>query len=61
MKTSERLLLGNIIQAAASTLRQTAQGNEDTTIRSTVKRMGRELAHEDSIAIELKNRLTTGV
>lgn len=53
-------LLANVIHAATATLATTAANSETTGIRSSSKRMGQTMALRDSVAIEIKNHLTTG-
>lgn len=56
----QSLIAANIIHLVSATIKQTAAGSTDTTIRSVARRAGQSLAVEESVAIELKNKLQQG-
>jgi len=60
MKTNRKILMANVIHAVSAILCQAAGKGEETSIRSTGRKAGQSVSHGDSVAIEIKNRLTVG-
>lgn len=57
---NEDLILANIVQAVSGVLAKTANTSTETTVRASARRAGQVIALEESIGIELKNKLTPG-
>lgn len=56
----QKVILANITQLVTEAIKQTASSSDETVIRVKGRRMGRQIALEESVGIELKNKLVPG-